>query len=131
MTDSNRSPSKESPPTPPHADGDPAAPEIPRCCSTPEPPPPVPLHWSAIDDDDFILKDADGRVYAHMEQMDDDYWWASVSVMEEHEPANFAGPDAYQKARLFCEGMTQIWFRIRDLAKLPVHNPGGYEVAAE
>ena len=89
------------------------------------------LRWRALnppDPDDFVLEDQDGRVYAHMEQMDDDHWWAEAYVLTATEPPNFTGDGAYARAREYCEGMAAAYLSIRRLSKLPVHDPGGYEM---
>ena len=89
------------------------------------------LTWKPLnppDPDDFLLVDEDGYAYAHIEQMDEDHWWGTCYVMDEMEDPNFIGDRAYEKAKQYCEGMTEAWFTIRRMSELPVLDPHCYTI---
>ena len=93
------------------------------------PSPTVQLFWEPIAADDFLLKDQQGRVYARVERMTENRWWGSCNVMSETEPPHFFGSDAFARAKAYCLGMTRVWLQITELAGMPEHDPGGYEIA--
>ena len=70
------------------------------------------LRWHPLNPpnpDDYLLVDQNGRVYAHVEQIDDRCWWACCYVWEAWEDPTF---DTKQDAMEYCEGVTRSWLKV-------------------